>query len=164
MTSDKRYEIALGTVADIGDIVHFQVAMALESEGTVLNTERVTAGVTAAINDPNRGFYIVAKLDGNTVGSLMVTKEWSDWNNQWYWWVQSVYVTPEHRKSGVFRALYESVKERAAAISPSFVLSLVFGLLGSSPPRVFQVYFTVISLSLVLVTLAVFVDKIWLFM
>jgi ribosomal protein S18 acetylase RimI-like enzyme len=119
MTSDKRYEIALGTVADIGDIVRFQVAMALESEGTVLNTERVTAGVTAAINDPNRGFYIVAKLDGNTVGSLMVTKEWSDWNNQWYWWVQSVYVTPEHRKSGVFRALYESVKERAAANSVS---------------------------------------------
>ena len=49
MTSDKRYEIALGTVADIGDIVRFQVAMALESEGTVLNTERVTAGVTAAV-------------------------------------------------------------------------------------------------------------------
>ena len=115
MTLEKRYEIALGTVSDIGDIVRFQVAMAMESEGTTLDIDRITAGVTAAINDPNRGFYIVAKLDGNTVGSLMVTKEWSDWNNQWYWWVQSVYVTPEHRKSGVFRALYGSVKERAAA-------------------------------------------------
>ena len=119
MASDNGYEIVIGTAADIEDIVRFQVAMAMESEGTALDVERVTAGVTAVMNDSNKGFYLVAKIADETTGSLMITKEWSDWNNQWYWWVQSVYVTPEHRKSGVFRALYESVKERAAANSVS---------------------------------------------
>ncbi|MBR3859526.1 MAG: GNAT family N-acetyltransferase [Bacteroidaceae bacterium] len=39
------------------------------------------------------------------VGSLMLTREWSDWNNQWYWWIQSVYVTPEHRRQSIRRCI-----------------------------------------------------------
>lgn len=34
----------------------------------------------------------------------MVTKEWSDWNNCSYWWIQSVYVKPEYRGQGAFKA------------------------------------------------------------
>ena len=114
MTFENRYEITIGTVADIEEIVRFQLAMAMESEGTTLDIERVVAGVTAVINDPNKGFYLVAKIAKDTAGSLMITKEWSDWNNQWYWWVQSVYVAPEFRNKGVFKRLYTKVKELAA--------------------------------------------------
>ncbi len=45
--------------------------------------------------------------------SLMLTREWSDWNCQWYWWIQSVYVEPQHRGKGVYRAMYERVKQMA---------------------------------------------------
>lgn len=111
--SDNTYEITVGTTNDINAIAGFQVAMAMESEGTTLDLERVTRGVTMAMNDEAKGQYIVARSEGKVVGSLMLTREWSDWNCQWYWWIQSVYVEPRHRGKGVYRAMYERVKQMA---------------------------------------------------
>ena len=85
----------------------------MESEGTTLNLEKVTKGVTAAMNDESKGIYWVAKVNGKVIGSLMVTREWSDWNNEWYWWIQSVYVLPDYRKHGVYKAMYSTLKEVA---------------------------------------------------
>ena len=84
--------ILYGTSEDIDTIVQFQMDMAMESEGTILDKNTLEKGVSAAMTDENRGRYLVAKLDGEVVGSLMLTREWSDWNNCWYLWVQSVYV------------------------------------------------------------------------
>ena len=71
-------------------------------------------GVTEAINDEAKGLYMVAREGGVPIGSLMLTREWSDWNARWYWWIQSVYVVPEHRGRGVFRALYVAVQQMAS--------------------------------------------------
>ena len=49
------------------------------------------------------------------VGMLMLTREWSDWRCGHWWWIQSVYVAPAHRRGGVFRALYAHVHALAAA-------------------------------------------------
>ena len=106
-------EISTGTYNDIEAITGFQIAMALESEGTVLDSERVHNGVTAAMVDDSKGTYIIARIEGRPVASLMITREWSDWNNGWYWWIQSVYVMPEHRGQGIFRAMYTKVIELA---------------------------------------------------
>ena len=119
--SNNRYEITVGTNNDINAIAAFQVAMAMESEGTTLDLERVTRGVTMAMADEAKGKYIVARIDGKAVGSLMLTREWSDWNCQWYWWIQSVYVEPQHRKKGVYKAMYSKVKEMAQAENVSQV-------------------------------------------
>jgi ribosomal protein S18 acetylase RimI-like enzyme len=43
----------------------------------------------------------------------MFTYEWSDWRNGTFWWIQSVYVVPEARRSGVFRALFRHVEHLA---------------------------------------------------
>ncbi len=107
------YTIVRGEVDDIESIVQFQAKMAMESEGTSLSLERVTRGVTMAMDDEAKGQYIVARCEGKVVGSLMLTREWSDWNCQWYWWIQSVYVEPQHRGKGVYRAMYERVKQMA---------------------------------------------------
>ena len=77
----------------------------LNCSGCVLDKEKVTKGVTAAMQDDSKGIYWVAKFEGRTIGSLMITREWSDWNNEWYWWIQSVYVIPEFRKQGVYKAM-----------------------------------------------------------
>lgn len=113
MMTEAKYEITIGGVDDIEAIAHFQVEMAMESEGTELNLERVTRGVTMAMADESKGRYIVARIDGEAVGSLMLTREWSDWNCQWYWWIQSVYVEPQHRGKGVYKAMYATVKQMA---------------------------------------------------
>jgi ribosomal protein S18 acetylase RimI-like enzyme len=107
------FVIVRGEVCDIDSIVQFQVDMAMESEGCALDKEKVTKGVTAAMLDDSKGIYWVAKIEGKIIGSLMLTREWSDWNNEWYWWIQSVYVTPEYRKQGVYKAMYLKVKDAA---------------------------------------------------
>ncbi len=98
-------------------IAQFNAAMALETEDTHLLPHVISAGVAALINNPDRGFYLVATIDGEPVGSLMITFEWSDWRNGLFWWIQSVYVRPDHRGKGVYRALYQAVKTLAHADS-----------------------------------------------
>ena len=111
--TDNIYKITRGENCDIESIVQFQLDMAMESEGCILDKEKVTKGVTNAMLDESKGIYWVAKIEGKTVGSLMITREWSDWNNSWYWWIQSVYVTPEHRGKGIFKKMYNKVMELA---------------------------------------------------
>lgn len=88
--------------------------MALESEGLLLDGDVVARGVKAALEDESKGSYIIAEVGSETVASLMITREWSDWNNGWYWWIQSVYVVPELRGKGVFKSMYAKVRELAA--------------------------------------------------
>ena len=113
MMKDIDYVIARGEICDIDSIIQFQADMAMESEDTTLDPEKVAKGVTAAMNDDSKGIYWVAKVDGKAIGSLMLTREWSDWNNEWYWWIQSVYVVPEYRKHGIYKAMYSTLKEVA---------------------------------------------------
>lgn len=115
MKNDIEYIITRGAVCDIDSIVQFQADMAMESEGCVLDKEKVTKGVTSAILDDSKGVYWVAKFEKRPIGSLMLTREWSDWNNEWYWWIQSVYVIPEFRRKGVYKAMYQNVKDAAKA-------------------------------------------------
>ena len=67
----------------------------------------VKAGVAALLADPAKGIYFVAEANGVVAGQLMITYEWSDWRNGNLWWIQSVYVSQEFRRKGVFRALFK---------------------------------------------------------
>jgi ribosomal protein S18 acetylase RimI-like enzyme len=100
---------------DADAIAAFNSAMALETEGRALLPERIGAGVRRLLSDSSLGFYAVAEHEGRVVGCLMVTNEWSDWRNGLFWWIQSVYVVSEWRRRGVYRRLYEFVRELAAA-------------------------------------------------
>ncbi|NOT49080.1 MAG: GNAT family N-acetyltransferase [Acidobacteria bacterium] len=99
--------------SDASSLVDFNQKMALETEGKTLDTAILTNGVTAVFSDQNKGFYVVAEDQGSIVGGLMVTFEWSDWRNKWFWWIQSVYIVPEARGKGVYRLLYDFVKSEA---------------------------------------------------
>lgn len=108
------WKVEKGTKADAGTIAAFQIDMALESEGTVLDRELILKGVTSGLSDPGKGTYYLLRTDsGQTVGSLLVTKEWSDWNNCWYWWIQSVFISREYRRQGAFSYFYETVRRYA---------------------------------------------------
>ena len=99
--------------SDATAIVEFQLAMAMETEGMRLDRAVCSAGIAAVFDDPAKGRYFVAELDGKIVGSLMITFEWSDWRNGNVWWIQSVYVVPENRGVGIFGGLYRHVQELA---------------------------------------------------
>lgn len=97
-------------VNDLPFIIEFQLAMAKETEGIELNQPTVEKGVAAVLADSSKGNYYVAETDAKIVGSLLTTFEWSDWRNGTVLWIQSVYVLPEFRRKGVYRAMYSHIK------------------------------------------------------
>ena len=101
--------------ADAAVVAEFNALLARESEGKELDRTLLEPGVRAALADSQKGRYFLASRDGQIVGQLGVTYEWSDWRNGWFWWIQSVYVVPSARRQGVFRALYRQVEEAARA-------------------------------------------------
>jgi GNAT superfamily N-acetyltransferase len=101
------------TQADAPTIVEFNRLLAEESESKALDLDVLSAGVAAALADPAKGPYFLADHDGDIVGQMQVTYEFSDWRNGWFWWIQSVYVRLDARRRGVFRALYQHVAEAA---------------------------------------------------
>ncbi|WP_240316231.1 GNAT family N-acetyltransferase [Salinibacter ruber] len=105
--------IRRATLDDAETLVRFNEAMAEETEDKTLDPETVRAGVRAVFDTPEQAFYFVAERDGEVVGSLMITTEWSDWRNADFWWIQSVYVRPSARRTGVYAALYREVRRRA---------------------------------------------------
>ncbi len=109
------FSVRRAAAGDVGALVEFNLAMARETEAKELAPEVLRAGVRRFIERPQYGFYVVAEDAREAVGSLMVTYEWSDWRDGLFWWIQSVYVRPSHRRRGVYRRLYEHVKRLAAA-------------------------------------------------
>jgi ribosomal protein S18 acetylase RimI-like enzyme len=105
--------IRIAVPDDADALVEFNQAMALETEGKQLNGNILRAGVEAVFSDEKKGFYVVAEENGIITGGLMVTSEWSDWRNGWFWWIQSVYIRPEARGQGIYSRLYDFVKTKA---------------------------------------------------
>jgi GNAT superfamily N-acetyltransferase len=101
--------------ADAEVVVEFNRLLALETEGKVLEPDALARGVAAALADPRKALYFVAEDAGAAVGQTMVTFEWSDWEDGWMWWLQSVYVRHEWRGRGVFRALFDHVRRESEA-------------------------------------------------
>lgn len=107
-------KVRQATAAEAVRIADFNRAMAMETEGLALDEKTVAAGVVALMGHPERGFYLVAEVEGVVAGCLLITYEWSDWRNKMFWWIQSVYVKPEQRGHGVYSALDAKVRELAA--------------------------------------------------
>jgi ribosomal protein S18 acetylase RimI-like enzyme len=105
--------IRRATVDDAETLARFNEAMAEETEDKPLDPGTVRAGVRAVFDTPEQAFYLVAERDGEVVGSLMITTEWSDWRNADFWWIQSVYVHPSARRTGIYTALHREVRRRA---------------------------------------------------
>jgi len=105
--------VRMATPADLEFLVDGNALLALETEHLVLDRTRLKAGVQAIFDDASRGCYRVAEVDGVRAGQMLVTYEWSDWRNGMFWWIQSVYTVQEHRRRGVFHALYRAVESEA---------------------------------------------------
>ena len=110
-----RLQVRPACASDLETLAAWAEAMALETEAKVLEPSTIRAGIAAGLADAAKARYFVAERDGRPVGTLMLTTEWSDWRNGWWWWIQSVYVALDARRLGVFRALYAHVDAAARA-------------------------------------------------
>lgn len=113
-------EVRRATDADLAALVRFQLEMADETEGLRLDPKTVERGIRAALEDSRRAEYWVAEQgvaeqSDQIIGCLMTTPEWSDWRNGWIRWIQSVYVVPTARGLGVYRRLYETIRQQVEA-------------------------------------------------
>lgn len=111
----ENFKIREAAISDSETIIGFQIAMASESEGIILDPEILRSGVLAVFNDRQKGSYYVCETEGKVIASLMTTYEWSDWRNGMVIWIQSVYVTPEFRKAGVFKKMYSYLRSMVEA-------------------------------------------------
>ena len=99
-------QVRHASLLHVDAIIDFNIAMAEETEGKFLDIEVVRPGVEEVFNRNDLGVYLVAEHTGRPVGQLFITYEWSDWRNSFFWWIQSVYVQPDYRRQGVYKALH----------------------------------------------------------
>lgn len=98
-------------IEDAETIAKNNVVLAKESENMTIEQDTTFKGVKAVISNSDRGFYLVAENDDEILGEVLVTYEWSDWQNKNMWWVQSAYVEKKYRRKSIFSKLLEEVKK-----------------------------------------------------
>lgn len=101
--------IRSATREDASTVLDFQMRLALETENISLDKLVASRGIAALFEDPAKGTYYVAEDRGKIVGCFLITYEWSDWRNGTIWWLQSVYVDITHRRTGVFKHMYDHI-------------------------------------------------------
>jgi GNAT superfamily N-acetyltransferase len=128
-----------GLLFDIETIADYQIKMAFETEALKLDPETVNKGVSAVFDDPAKGKYWLAEVDGNVVGCLLTIPEWSDWRNGTVLWIHSVYVLPDFRGKGVYRKLYLHLKDMVEKSSDLRGLRLYVDKTNNKAQKVYEV-------------------------
>jgi GNAT superfamily N-acetyltransferase len=107
--------VRVATASDIDAIIHYNQRLAEETEGKTLDPAVISAGVHRGFRSPEMCRYFVAEADGRVVGTTMITYELTDWRDGVIWWLQSVFIEPDYRRHGVFRAIYRHIEAMARA-------------------------------------------------
>lgn len=110
------YRIRRAVRDDLDTIVSFTLREAFEAESVDKDVEVVRHGVLTGLDDPAVATYWVAESrEGQVVASTSVVREWSNFNAAYYWWVQSLYILPEHRGRGLVELLLHELEQAARA-------------------------------------------------
>ena len=112
------WKVRLATEQDVETIADFNCRLAVETEEKELDAKRVLSGVRRGMEQGEEVTYFMAEINNiqppQPIGTLMVTREWSDWRDGWIAWLQSVYVVKEHRGQGVFTDLLDFASDTLA--------------------------------------------------
>lgn len=105
-------KIRKAELKDLDHLVDFTMEEAREAEGLEKPVGVLRNGIEVALIDNSVAMYwVIMDTKGEPIGSVSVTKEWSDWNAGFYWWIQSMYLRPAHRGKGLMRLMLASVKD-----------------------------------------------------
>ncbi len=115
---ESMFKIEVAEISDADWIAETQIKMAKETEHIQLDKNVVQRGVKFLFDNPERGFYVIARDANDTpAGILLVLKEWSDWRNGDVWWIHSVYVEKPYRRQGVFSRMFQFIERKGRAES-----------------------------------------------
>ena len=73
-----KISVRKATRTDLDTVIQFNAALAWESEGRSLDLVRLRTGVEAVFNGGGRGFYLLAEVDGQVVGTDRVRDDHED--------------------------------------------------------------------------------------
>jgi L-amino acid N-acyltransferase YncA len=110
---DTGYAVRPATEADLDALVAFTLSEALDAERRTLNPGDVRRGVAAAFATPPKAHYWVAESQDRLVASTSIVTEWSNFRGGDYWWVQSLYIVPEHRGRGLVDTILQHLVTEA---------------------------------------------------
>ncbi len=109
-----KYTVRREAIGDLATLVEFVMSEAREAEGIDQTRDNVSRGVKTGLQDSAIARYWVLENDrSEVVGSISAVKEWSDWNGGYYWWIQSMFIDPEHRGKGLMMLLMDAVRRAA---------------------------------------------------
>lgn len=109
------FRLRIGTIEDKNFLADSAIRMCRETNDGEFEHARVCAGVEKIFANSERGFYVIAEVNGAPAGSLQVSPCWLDLVSGCFWWIQCLYVLPDYRSQGCYRAMYRFVEELAAA-------------------------------------------------
>jgi ribosomal protein S18 acetylase RimI-like enzyme len=109
-----RYTIRPATETDLDVLVAFTLQEAAEAEGLTLSADAVTTGVRAGFGPaPQSRYWVAEDAAGSVVASTSIVKEWSNFSGGHYWWIQSLYIEPDHRGTRLVERLIEHLAQVA---------------------------------------------------
>lgn len=110
------YTIREAIDADLETLVDFAIQEARETEGTDPDASAVRIGVGSGLEGSvDAKYWVALSGDGQTVGAISVVTEWSNFRGGYYWWVQSLFVVPDHRGTGLVDFLLNTIADLANA-------------------------------------------------
>lgn len=110
----KTYFVRRAKSADLEKLISFTVLEAKEAEGIDLSPGNVRRSVLAALENDSLGkYWVLARDNDEIIGNVSVIREWSNWNNGYYWWIQSLFIQLDFRGLGLMQMLIDTVKEEA---------------------------------------------------
>jgi ribosomal protein S18 acetylase RimI-like enzyme len=110
----EEYRIREAVKADLDTLVAFTLQEAFEAEGVRKDAAGVRRGVEGAFQDPPQSVYwVVEDAHGRAIASTSVVTEWSDFHGGPYWWIQSIFIVPEHRGRGLVELLLDRIATMA---------------------------------------------------
>lgn len=107
------HAIRPATPADSDTLVAFTLNEALDAEQRTLDRTEVQRGIAGAFATPPEARYWVVESSGGLVASASIVTEWSNFRGGDYWWIQSLYIVPEHRGTGLTDILLRHLIDEA---------------------------------------------------
>lgn len=105
-------QVRKATTKDLDYLTHFTAEEAKEAESIEKIPGTLRKGIKAALEDNSKSTYWVIVDESNKpFGNISALKEWSDWNAGYYWWIQSMYISPKFRGKGFIILLVDEVKK-----------------------------------------------------
>jgi len=106
-----KVHVRKATLDDLEILIKFTAEEAREAEGIKKVPSTLKRGIRAALEDNSKSIYwVIVDRHNIPFGNVSALREWSDWNAGYYWWIQSMYISPNFRGKGYIQFLLEAVK------------------------------------------------------